>query len=122
MGVVGINMRNARYLLPNNPRRLYDLVDNKLRTKDLAVEHHLAIPETYGVVRSPRDTARMDRLIGDRDSFVIKPARGSGGKGILVIVAREGNYFLKPSGVRSAITARTSSPASSPSAGVAMSR
>lgn len=100
MGVVGINMRNARYLLPNNPRRLYDLVDNKLRTKQLAVDHHMAVPETYGVVRSPHDTAMLDRLIGDRDSFVIKPARGSGGKGVLVIVAREGAHFLKPSGVR----------------------
>lgn len=100
MGVVGINMRNARYLLPNNPRKLYDLVDNKLRTKQLAVEHDMAVPETYGVVRSPHDTARLDRLIGDRDSFVIKPARGSGGKGVLVIVAREGSHFLKPSGVK----------------------
>jgi alpha-L-glutamate ligase-like protein len=100
MGVVGINMRNARYLLPNNPRRLYDLVDNKLRTKELAAERELAVPETYGVVRNPRDTALIDRLIRGRDSFVIKPARGSGGKGVLVIVAREGEHFLKPSGVK----------------------
>ena len=87
MGVVGINMRNARFLLPNNPRRLYDLVDNKLRTKQLATERDLAVPETYGVVRNPHDTSRLERLLGGRESFVIKPARGSGGKGVLVISA-----------------------------------
>lgn len=100
MGVVGINMRNARFLLPNNPRRLYELVDNKLRTKQLATEHDLAIPETYAVVRSPHETARIERLLGDHESFVIKPARGSGGKGVLVIMSREGNSFIKPSGAR----------------------
>jgi alpha-L-glutamate ligase-like protein len=100
MGVVGINMRNARFLLPNNPRRLYDLVDNKLRTKQLAVEHEMAVPETYGVVTSPHDTAVLQRFLKDHESFVIKPARGSGGKGVVVIVAREGNWFIKPSGNR----------------------
>ena len=100
MGVVGINMRNARFLLPNNPRRLYDLVDNKLRTKQLALEHDMAVPDTYGVVSSPHDTAVLDRFLKDRESFVIKPARGSGGKGVVVIVARDGNWFIKPSGNR----------------------
>lgn len=100
MGVVGINMRNARFLLPNNPRKLYDLVDNKLRTKQLAGERDLAVPETYGVIRNPHDTAFIHKLIGNRDSFVIKPARGSGGKGVLVIAHREGEWFLKPSGSR----------------------
>lgn len=98
MGVVGINMRNARYLLPNNPRRLYDRVDNKLRTKELAEERGLAVPETYLVVRSPHDAERIEEDIGDRQSFVVKPARGSGGKGVLVIDRRDGPLFLKPSG------------------------
>ena len=32
-GILGINGRNARYTLKANPRRLYPLVDDKLRTK-----------------------------------------------------------------------------------------
>jgi len=98
LGVVGINMRNARYLLPNNPRRLYELVDNKLTTKRLAVERGIAVAETYAVIETPRHVARLDRLLGERDSFVMKPCRGSGGKGVLVIAGRSGNRFLKPSG------------------------
>lgn len=98
LGVVGINMRNARFLLPNNPRRLYDLVDNKLRTKALAEAENMSVAETYGVVKTPLDAHRVERLLGDRESFVIKPTRGSGGKGIMVITGREGGNFIKPSG------------------------
>lgn len=100
MGVVGINMRNARFLLPNNPRRLYDLVDNKIRTKALAEQHGLSVPETYAVVDSPHGTGRLEKLLAYRPAFVIKPARGSGGKGVLVIDRREEGFYLKPSGAR----------------------
>lgn len=98
MGVVGINMRNARFVLPNNSRKLYDLVDNKIRTKALAEARGMAVPETYAVIRSPADIRRFERLIAGRDSFVIKPARGSGGKGVLVIAGREEKHFVKASG------------------------
>lgn len=97
LGVVGINMRNARYLLPNNPRRLYELVDNKLRTKALAEEHGMTVAETYGVVKTPHDVKIIERMLEGRDSFVIKPTRGSGGKGIMVIDKRNGKNFVKPS-------------------------
>ena len=100
MGVVGINMRNARFILPNNPRRLYDLVDNKIRTKSLAEEMGIAVPETYGIVANPHDMSRLERMLGDRESFVIKPAGGSGGKGILVITGKEDGMYHKPSGTR----------------------
>lgn len=98
LGVVGINMRNARYLLPNNPRRLYDLVDNKLRTKALAEAEGLTVAETYGVLRTPHDANAVEKLLATREAFVIKPARGSGGKGIMVIDKRNGKNFVKPSG------------------------
>lgn len=98
LGVVGINMRNARFLLPNNPRRLYRLVDDKLQTKALAVREGLAVPETYAVVRSPHEASRLEDALATRDAFVIKPARGSGGKGVLVIDGRDRDRYLKPSG------------------------
>lgn len=100
MGVVGINMRNARFLLPNNPRRLYQRVDNKLQTKALAEERGLEVPQTYLVVTSPHDVARMEKKLLAHESFVMKPARGSGGKGVLVIDQRDGDAYVKPSGAR----------------------
>jgi alpha-L-glutamate ligase-like protein len=98
LGVVGINMRNAGYLLPNNPRRLYALVDNKLTTKRLAAQRGIATAANFGLVETSRDVARLHQLIGARDSFVMKPCRGSGGKGVLVIAGRAGDRFFKPSG------------------------
>ena len=100
MGVVGINMRNARFLLPNNPRRLYQRVDNKVLTKALAEERGLEVPQTYLILRSPVDVARMEKMLLSHESFVMKPARGSGGKGVLVIDHRDGDGYLKPSGSR----------------------
>jgi len=97
-GVVGINMRNARFLLPNNPRRLYRLVDDKLQTKALAEAEGLSAPETYAVIRSPHDAARLEKTLLHREAFVIKPARGSGGKGVLVIDGQKDGLYLKPSG------------------------
>lgn len=98
LGVVGINMRNARYLLPNNPRRLYGLVDDKLQTKALAENEGLSVPETYAVIRTAHDASRLEKQLAERSAFVIKPARGSGGKGVLVIDGREQGRYLKPSG------------------------
>jgi alpha-L-glutamate ligase-like protein len=98
LGVVGINMRNARFLLPNNPRRLYELVDNKLRTKALAEEHGMNVAETYGVIGNPHDANRVEKFLKGNDAFVIKPTRGSGGKGVLVIDGKNGENFVKPSG------------------------
>ncbi|MBK1827414.1 alpha-L-glutamate ligase-like protein [Haloferula rosea] len=100
LGVVGINMRNARFVLPNNPRRLYGLVDDKTQTKRIAAEREISIPETYGIVSNPAELRRVERLLGDRESFVIKPSRGSGGKGIMVIAEKDGEHYLKPSGAR----------------------
>ena len=99
LGVAGINARNARYLLPNNPRRLYGLVDDKLQTKALAEREEISVPETYAVVRTPRDANKLVNSLKGRDAFVVKPTRGSGGKGVLVIDGRKGENFHKPSGV-----------------------
>jgi alpha-L-glutamate ligase-like protein len=98
LGVVGINMRNARYILPNNQRKLYRLVDDKLQTKALAEAEGLSVPKTYAVVRSPRDISRIDATLAEYGSFVVKPSRGSGGKGVLVIDGVEHGHYIKPSG------------------------
>jgi alpha-L-glutamate ligase-like protein len=98
LGVIGINMRNGRFLLPNNPRKFFDRVDNKIHTKRLAIENELSVPETYAVIDAPHDAAKLPRMLAERSSFVIKPARGSGGKGVLVIDEQKDGLYYKPSG------------------------
>jgi alpha-L-glutamate ligase-like protein len=97
-GVLGINRRNAEYITELNPRRHYPLVDDKLRTKELALAAGMAVPELYGVVSTQHGVRELPNLIGDRDRFVVKPAHGSGGNGILVITGRRKELYLKASG------------------------
>lgn len=97
-GVVGINRRNAEYVLKYNPRRLYPLVDDKLRTKELAQANGIAVPELYWVVEAEGQVAQLPEVLKDRNEFVIKPAHGSGGEGILVIKGRVNNRPRKADG------------------------
>lgn len=97
-GVLGMNSRNINYVGRCNPRELYPLVDNKLKTKQAAMEHGMAVPKLFGVLSIQRDVKRLAEILGDLGEFVIKPAQGSGGKGILVIESREQDRFTKSSG------------------------
>jgi alpha-L-glutamate ligase-like protein len=87
-GVLSLNRRNADFIMRLNPRRLYPRVDDKLVTKTLAIDAGMAVPELYGVISHQGDVRRLPEIVGDRESFVIKPARGSGGDGIVVITGR----------------------------------
>jgi len=84
-GVVGINERNADWLLPLNPRRHYLRVDDKLATKMLVRPLGIPVPDTYGVIRRYGDLQHLDAIVAEHPDFVIKPSRGCEGRGILVI-------------------------------------
>lgn len=87
-GVLGLNERNADFITRLNPRRLYPRVDDKALTKELALAAGMAVPDLYGVITNQRDTRLFPELVEAYDSFVIKPAQGSGGDGIEVITGR----------------------------------
>ncbi len=91
-GVLGMNRRNG-FIMEHNPRRLYPLVDDKLRTKELAQAAGIDVPPLYGVVRIVHEVETIESLLEGRDDFVVKPAHGSGGDGILVITGRQGTSF-----------------------------
>jgi alpha-L-glutamate ligase-like protein len=88
LGIMGINRRNAEYTLALNPRRYYPLVDDKLRTKELALAAGIPVPDLYGVVKTEYEVRHLPVWLQDHDDFVVKPAHGSGGEGILVIAGR----------------------------------
>lgn len=98
-GVLAINKRNADYVLKHNPRRLYPLVDDKLRTKQLALENGIAVPELYGVIEVEAHVRTLPKMLGGRNDFVIKPAHGSGGEGILVVTGRVNDRFRTSEGL-----------------------
>ena len=84
-GVMGINERNVRYVNELNPRRLFYLVDDKFETKRVAAEADIPTPELYGVIRNARDMKTLNEQLDHKDGFVLKPAQGSQGKGIIVV-------------------------------------
>ncbi len=97
-GIMGMNQRNAEFIMPYNPRNQYPLVDDKVRTKRLAIENNIAVPELYATVEIEHDVYTMLDTLKHHSSFVIKPNQGSGGNGVLVISNRIGNHFTKASG------------------------
>ncbi len=97
-GILGMNARNQVYVMGHNPRRLYPLVDNKLRTKRLAEDAGIAVPPLFGVISTQHDVDQFVRFIDGQSAFVVKPAHGSGGDGILVITGRRGTNFIRSNG------------------------
>lgn len=98
LGVLGMNRRNAACILDHNPRSLYPLVDDKLRMARLCGRIDVPTPEVYAEVSSYSMLRRLPELLGARSDFVVKPNRGSAGRGILVIVGRAGNDYLRHNG------------------------
>jgi alpha-L-glutamate ligase-like protein len=87
-GVLGLNERNSDFIMRLNPRRLYPSVDDKALTKELALAAGMAVPDLYGIIAHQGEVRDFPDIVADHTSFVIKPAQGSGGDGILVITSR----------------------------------
>ncbi len=101
LGILGMNRRNISFIGKYNKRSNYRLVDDKLLTKKIAMaKGGIPVPELYGVVEYLFEIDGFLEEIKQRDSFVIKPVQGSGGKGILVVTGRDGEDFIKSSGVK----------------------
>lgn len=83
-GVLGINARNRDFIYPSNPRRFYPVVDDKAVTKQVAIEAGVRVPELFATLEYQGHLHRLQEVADAHADFVIKPARGSGGGGILV--------------------------------------
>ena len=95
-GILGMNRRNHSYIGRYNPRRLYPLVDDKLKTKQLALAAGVSVPELIGTIREQHEVSQISEMVKDQQGFCIKPARGSGGKGIVLIARHHNGFYYKP--------------------------
>lgn len=84
--VLGMNAR-SRFYLRENSKESREIADNKLRTKELLTAHGIGAAELLAVLKTPQEieSFQWNNL---PSSFVIKPNRGFGGEGILVIFNR----------------------------------
>lgn len=98
IGVLGMNRRNLEYIFNYNPRHYYPLVDDKLQTKHLAERAGIAIPALYRVIEMQHQVRQLASLLEPYPDFVIKPAHGSGGDGIVVIEQHHEQRYRKVNG------------------------
>ena len=74
-GIMGINRRNADYVLKYNKRSLYPIVDDKIITKERAIKAGIHVPELYGVISTEKEIDKLDEIIAGRSALRDVPAR-----------------------------------------------
>ena len=97
-GILGMNCRNAEFVLDCNSRRAIGLADDKLRLHELCQSAGIATPALLGVVRHLAELADLRGKLTGRRDMVIKPARGSGGRGVLVLTDGSAKGFRRTNG------------------------
>jgi alpha-L-glutamate ligase-like protein len=80
-----MNRRNVEFTQLENPRRLYPLVDDKLKTKRICERAGITISPVLGRAEFHHDVKRLVSDLRGRGDFVLKPASGAMGNGVLVI-------------------------------------
>src|SRR2546427_7050916 len=98
--ILGLNRLNRDLLARYNPRALFQVVDHKLKTKEALTTLGLPVAETLGVYRLQRDITRFVTDAQNWQGFVIKPAQGAGGEGVVIIAGRQGAAFVTTDGRR----------------------
>lgn len=97
-GILGMNERKARYVMAFNPRAAYPRVDDKVLSKQLARAEGITAPELPHLVCGHGAIRHLLKELKDLEEFVVKPARGSGGSGILLVTGRHSSGFQDSSG------------------------
>ncbi|HMN19615.1 MAG TPA: sugar-transfer associated ATP-grasp domain-containing protein, partial [Candidatus Moranbacteria bacterium] len=86
--VLGMNSRNIDYIRPYNRRKAKRLVDDKILSKRALKKGGIPVPKLIAKIRNLQQLENFDwaSLPG---SFALKPSRGFGGEGILVVFGRK---------------------------------
>lgn len=98
--ILGINGRNVRVVYPYNPRQHFPIADDKVLAKKWLSAAGVPVPETIAVASGFADLTPLIEAVSLHDDFVIKPASGSGGGGIVVLTSRDGVGAWKTAGGR----------------------
>lgn len=82
--ILGLNSRSSLYTAKYNTRKAKKIADSKLATDRVLRTAKVAHPKIYKKFRKPTDVLEFDwnKLPG---SFALKPSRGLGGEGIVVV-------------------------------------
>ena len=73
-------------------------MDDKLQTKKIALDGSIAVPTLCGTLGTEYQAKHIGSMLEPYADFAIKPSRGSGGEGILVITGRSKRLYRKADG------------------------
>ncbi|MFZ2187258.1 MAG: sugar-transfer associated ATP-grasp domain-containing protein [Candidatus Moraniibacteriota bacterium] len=106
-GLLGMNARNLEYIRPHNRRRGMEIADSKLLCKRILKKNSLGVSTLIAKIKNYEELDQFD-FTTLPDSFALKPNRGFGGEGIMVVYARKksaraagenhGNVWIKADG------------------------
>jgi alpha-L-glutamate ligase-like protein len=96
--VLSMNRRNLHFIYTRNQRKHFPLADDKLLAKEVLIAAGVSMPKTHRIYSYFYELRDLENELGAYDDFVIKPAQGSGGNGIIVIVGRNGDDWVGISG------------------------
>ncbi len=105
LGVLGMNARIGSYMLPHNKRADYPSVDDKVITAERAEALGIPVPENYAILETFGSLKKLPDILAKYSAFVIKPARGAMGNGIMVITEHSGSVFTRADGRKENIEA-----------------
>jgi len=92
--MLGLNRRNYDLISRYNPRSQFQVVDHKLKTKVALSALHIPVVETFMVYRLQRDIMRFVEQSQAWEEFVIKPAQGAGGEGVIIVIGKSAGGFV----------------------------
>ncbi len=90
-----MNARNLRYIRTKNSSESVSLADSKLKTKRFLSSRGIPFAETYRIITSQQELKLFSLKSIEADDFVIKPNKGSGGRGILIVKREEDGYSIQ---------------------------
>jgi alpha-L-glutamate ligase-like protein len=83
--VYGLNRRNVGLVYAHNARVHYPIADDKILAKDILAAAGVPVPSTLVRVEALWAIPECLAFLAGRDHFVVKPANGGGGNGIVVV-------------------------------------
>jgi alpha-L-glutamate ligase-like protein len=88
--LLGMNARNLEFIRPFNLRRAKRLADDKLLSKKILRKNGVSVPRLIAKITTIEDLENFDWQ-GLPASFALKPNRGFGGEGIIVVYGKKKN-------------------------------
>jgi alpha-L-glutamate ligase-like protein len=86
--ILGMNSRNLNFIRPFNLKKAKHIADDKILSKRILKKGEVPVPDLIAKISTLEELEKFDWNILP-SSFVLKPCRGFGGEGIMVIYGKK---------------------------------